>query len=179
MLFCPGIVLPVRGRLRLRHAAAALRLPWCGAAGMRPCPPAPHPLPMAADRGGNAIARACSGCGTSGGGPSPSRSHRPGTAQYLPDVSPWRGGCDVSCPCNHGGTRRRVWSATPWTPLQRVACHLASQGEQRRAVPLFLCNVLKTKAKGKNPAGWHRFCPFLEWRPDARGADALRAAGDM
>jgi hypothetical protein len=75
-------------------------------------------------------------------------------AQYLPEVSPWRGGCDVSCPCNRGGTGRRAWYALPCPPRRRVSCHLSSQGEERRAVPLFLCNLLKTKAEGKTlPAG--------------------------
>jgi len=77
---------------------------------------------------------------------------------------PWLGGYDIRCTCHHGGTGRRATSATPWTPRRRGACHLSSQGEQRRAVPLLLCNFLKTKTEGKTLRAGTGFA--FSWRED-------------
>ena len=55
-----------------------------------------------------------------------------------------RWGCDVGCTGNWRRRRRLACYLTPCTLEWRLSCDLASQGCQPLAMPLGLCNLLKT-----------------------------------
>jgi len=63
-------------------------------------------------------------------------------------------GCDVGCTCHRSGTGRRACLATLYPLWRRSACHLLSQGGQRRAGLLCLCNLLRTNPEAQTrPTG--------------------------
>ena len=90
-----------------------------------------HPRPLQRSTGGQATATAVV------------RRHRHPRRKRV--RAPCLGGCDVGCTCHRGGSGLRACSAAPYPSWWQVACHLLSQGAQRRAEPLVLCNLLRYK----------------------------------